>query len=563
MSFRLGVMLVISVMMTCLASHAQTPPYMWDGCFGEANDQFAAQLATDAYGNLALTGTFSNEVNFGGGTLSAGYFKDVYVVKFDHAGNHIWSYQFGDTAQDQGGQSVAIDPWGGVVLAGDFRGSIDFGGGSMTSAGGQDIFLVKLSKDGAYEWGRPFGDWKNEWVAATTTDAAGNVFFVGGFEGNIEFGGGQLACVGDIYDSDIFVAKFDGAGLHKWSARYGSAGYEEICDVTVDTRGDVLLTGYFQETVDFGGGMLVSAGGMDIFVAKLTSNGEHIWSQRFGDMSNQIAKSLTSDSSGNVILAGTFEGSLDFGGGTLESQGGYDIFLAKLNPEGAHDWSHSFGDEALWRQEANDVAVDLDDNILVTGEFEGTVDFGGGPLVNVGASDLFCAKFDRDGNQVWSRGYGDSHATDYHVAYSVCPDPWGNAAFAGHFSGELYFGPQPLLSYGNWDIFLVKLIPTDDPTAIRDMSKGNPPLMTAVPNPFNPNTQIRYWVPSRSMTRLIIYDAEGRRVRTLVDTPKPAGLHAVVWDGRNDCGNAIASGVFFARLETGHSVRVRKLVLLK
>jgi hypothetical protein len=96
-------------------------------------------------------------------------------------------------------------------------------------------------------------------------DASGNVIVTGFFEGAADFGGDTLICAGG---EDIFVAKYDASGAHQWSQRLGSTAGDQGLAVAVDGSGDVIVTGRFEGTVDFGGGDLTSAGGSDIFVAK-------------------------------------------------------------------------------------------------------------------------------------------------------------------------------------------------------------------------------------------------------------------------------------------------------
>jgi hypothetical protein len=152
------------------------------------------------------------------------------------------------------------------------------------------------------------------------------------------------------------------------------------------------LTGYFEEGVDFGSGLLVSVGGPDIFVAKLDGSGNHLWSKQFGDSGYQYGRSIDTDRSGNVIVAGSFGSAVDFGGGTLRSAGSDDLFVAKFDSSGSHLWSRRFGDT---HQQLN-VAIDNDSlgNVLMTAYFEGTADFGGGPLTSEGGYDIFVAKLE-------------------------------------------------------------------------------------------------------------------------------------------------------------------------
>jgi hypothetical protein len=144
------------------------------------------------------------------------------------------------------------------------------------------------------------------------------------------------------------------------------------------------------------------APGDDIFLAKFNASGTHLWSKRFGNASFQSGDSVAVDPQGNVFTTGYLMGSADFGGGTLTSAGATDVYLAKFSPTGAHLWSKRFGDSA--GQAGSDVTVTSDGNVAVTGVFAGTLGFGGPPLGSAGGSDVFVAKFDPNGNHLWSKG---------------------------------------------------------------------------------------------------------------------------------------------------------------
>lgn len=178
---------------------------------------------------------------------------------------------------------------------------------------------------------------------------------------------------------------------HLWSQRFGDGTIQDARAVAVDLSGDVVLAGYFEGTVDCGGGALTSAGMGDILVAKFAPDGTHLWSKRFGDATEQIIEAVAVDGSGNVIVAGWFLGTIDFGGGALTSAGSYDIFVAKLGPDGTHLWSQRFGNSQS--QTVSALAVDGSGNVIAAGSFFGTVDFGGGALTCAGEQDIFVAKF--------------------------------------------------------------------------------------------------------------------------------------------------------------------------
>src|SRR5205814_1754525 len=115
-------------------------------------------IAVDGEGDVLVTGEAAGNVDFGGGPLGdAGIGFDIFVVKLDSTGSHLWSKRFGDAA-NQGGAGIAVDAAGGVLVTGFLAGTADFGGGSLPSKGSADVFVAKLDADGGYLWANRFGD---------------------------------------------------------------------------------------------------------------------------------------------------------------------------------------------------------------------------------------------------------------------------------------------------------------------------------------------------------------------------------------------------------------------
>jgi hypothetical protein len=351
-------------------------------------------------------------------------------------------------ASDQYGAGICSDPGGNVVVTGAFNGTIDFGASTLASAGGRDVFLAKLDASGSHVWSKSFGDVADQIGYGVASDGAGNVLLAGGFAGTVNFGGKPLTSASP---ADVFAVKFDGAGNHVWSKGFGGPSGQVSYSVASDTAGGMLLVGVFYGTVDFGGGTLTSQGAGDIFVAKLDASGNHVWSRRFGDASNQTGYGVATDAMDNVVITGTFGGTVDFGGGALASAGGGDVFVVKLDASGNHVWSRRFGD--VEDQIAYSVATDTAGNILLTGLLYGTADFGGGTLKSSGGGDIFALKLDASGNHVWSKRFGDE---SYQNGYSVATDPAGNVVVTGTFAGLVDFGGGPLTSAGKGDVFIAK-----------------------------------------------------------------------------------------------------------
>jgi len=128
--------------------------------------------------------------------------------------------------------------------------------------------------------------------------------------------------------------KFSAAGAHQWSRSFGGLYLDYGYDVAADGSGNVIVTGYFQDTADFGGGPLTSVNASsDVFIVKYSSTGSHLWSQRFGTSAPDIGYGVAVDGSNNIILAGQFQNTIDFGGGTLVGVNpSYpDIFIVKFS----------------------------------------------------------------------------------------------------------------------------------------------------------------------------------------------------------------------------------------
>ena len=179
-------------------------------------------------------------------------------------------------------------------------------------------------------WSKRFGDSAYQAVDSLAVDAAGNVLVSGTLKGTIDFGGGPLVAAGV---SDVFVVKLDSAGNHLWSKRFGAASsYEDSTQIAVSSAGDVAVTGSVTGTVDFGGGPLVGAGGGNAFVIKLDAAGTHLWSRRFGNSNSSVViRGVAFADPKSLAITGNFDGIVDFGGGPLSTGvGGTHTFLAKL-----------------------------------------------------------------------------------------------------------------------------------------------------------------------------------------------------------------------------------------
>jgi hypothetical protein len=436
------------------------PVHYWSQRFGNAStDQNGNGVAVDGSGNVLMVGTFLSTVNFGGSNLTSAGAGDIFVAAFDVDGNHQWSKRFGDTQPDQVANAVTVDGSGNVAVTGNFLGTVNFGGSLLTTAGGDDIFLVKFDSNGNHQWSKRFGNASTDQIGrAVRASGAGDITLAGSFVGTVDFGGGALMSGGGL---DVYVARFQSDGDHVWSESFGGQDDQVLESIDVDDTGNVVLCGYFAGTIDFGGGQLVSAANNDVFLAKLDTDGDHVWSNRYGSGNDQEGSAVVIDGTGDVIAAGGFESTINFGGSTLTSSGGRDVFLAKFTSGGAHEWSQRFG--TTLEQTSAAIAVDNSDNIGLTGAFASTIDFGGGTLTNNGGLDIFVARFNPDGDHMWSAAFG---GTTDQLPEAIAIDDNARIALAGSFFSTVDFGGGNLTSAGGTDIFLAQLGDAPNPVFI-------------------------------------------------------------------------------------------------
>lgn len=363
---------------------------------------------------------------------------------------------------DQFVNGVASDGQDNTVFVGSFDANADFNGACpavvgpcpLLNNGNRDVYIVKLNADGMPVWTKTGGDPDIQEANVVAIDGSDNIVVGGRFIGTLNLGGNALTSMGGA-SYDIFLAKFDPNGTHIWSKSFGDNTAQAIGGVAVDVSGNVVLAGYFQGSIDFGGGALASAGGYDVFVAKLGSDGSHIWSKRFGDSSTQLGTGVTVEAGGAVTITGYCSGMINLGGSGLNCGTETDAFVAKLDSAGAHIWSKIFGNETTG-SEGKAVATDGSGNVLVTGSYSSPIDFITGDthlLQASGLNDTFVSKLaGLTGDAIWSRKFG---AAGDQVPTAMVVDGNESVFVTGRMVGSVSFGGKTLTSGGLTDVFVI------------------------------------------------------------------------------------------------------------
>jgi ribosomal protein S11 len=222
-----------------------------------------------------------------------------------------------------------MDSAGNAVATGTFEGTIDFGGGPVTSAGSYDAFVMKLDTVGNAVFRRTAGGMAAQAGTDIDVDSTGDIVLVGTYQNSIDWGLGPHTTSAS---TSTFVTKFDPAGNTKWSKAFGGGANVVPDGALVDPAGHVLLTGSFSGAANFGDGAVTSNGLTDLFVAKLDATGQLIWKKIAGDGEIQTGGSVAVDDGGHVLLGARIWGAVDVGTGSVASHGKDDALVAKLKP---------------------------------------------------------------------------------------------------------------------------------------------------------------------------------------------------------------------------------------
>jgi hypothetical protein len=378
-----------------VAKYSSDGTLLWKTVLGQTGVDRVRGVAVLPNDNVVATGMYTVSIDVGGGAVAA-QAVDIFVVVLDGTdGSIVTGRVYGGTGDDQA-WDAAVDSAGNVLIGGTFlSASLDFSGGAVSAlsneSASRDAFVTKLDGNLAFVWQRsPTVNDDND-LYRLTTDSQNRVIVVGEFVGDADWGGGNLV---NGVGGDAFIVSLLQNGAHWWSRSLAGNGFtasDAAYDVTIGADDDVFVTGRVAGGVNFGAGSVNGQGNGDAFVARYREEGSYVTAQRFGDGMMQSGRALTFDGDGNLIVSGGFEGTIDLGGGGLDSLGDEDIFLAKFGASGTLLWSVRHGGVDIDR--VNRVAANAS-GIFLGGSFRGALDLGNGLTTSIMGPDTdgFLAK---------------------------------------------------------------------------------------------------------------------------------------------------------------------------
>ncbi|MFO1065598.1 MAG: hypothetical protein U0892_17165 [Pirellulales bacterium] len=334
-------------------------------------------------------------------------------------------------------EEMEVDDSGNVYVASRFTDTADFGTTNLVAAATRDSALIKLSANGDFLWSRRLSsNAQSAFISAMALDSTGN-----------------LHTASWQNSSTAIVSKLNGNGTVSWTKTISSNTSAMVIDMQIKNDGNIYIGGFFRGTADFDpSSKIVNKTSSDMagYVLNLTSNGGYKWVSTFQSTSvgagSSAVRSMAIDSSGSILVAGLYDGSVDFNPGagitTLDTAGG--TFAAKLNAAGGLTWVDAFTKAADGFMNVYGVASDSSGNMYIAGIFSGTVDMAPGTDVSLHTSagnlDSYVIKLNTTGSLLWDDSFG---GLGNDVVFAINVDSSGNIHLAGYFEDAVDFNPDP------------------------------------------------------------------------------------------------------------------------
>ncbi|NUN07777.1 MAG: SBBP repeat-containing protein [Ignavibacteriaceae bacterium] len=477
-------------------------------------------LTVDSEGNTIIIGYYGSatvdSVRFDNIKITTNGQRDIFIVKYDPAGNAMWGVTGGGLKSSEQGNSVVTDAAGNVYAVGVFYDTATFSGTTLYGAQAE-AFLAKYSPSGQLIWVKGMGGAKADDATGVAVDDDGNVFIAGKFDSAATIGGQNVLSAGG---TDAFLAKLNSAGVLQWVKVIGGTGADNMDDVGIDRFGNILAAGSFQNTVTFGTTPVTSNGLADVFFLKYDQAGNLGWFKTAGGNDADRISSFKIDGGGNIIGSGAAKGWFKAGVDSFVTAGVEDVIVLKLG--------------------TNPVPVEL-------ASFSGNVSGNNVVLDWVTSSEMNNFGFDieRSTDAVtytkigFIKGNGTTVERNLYTFRDINPG-----------AGTFYYRLRQVDLSGVYSYY--------QPVSVEISPVYHFALYDNYPNPFNPSTKISYQLAEKTNVSVKVYDILGNELAQLVNTTQEAGVHSTEFNA-----SGFSSGLYIYTISAGSFVQSKKLMFMK
>ncbi|MBS4066028.1 MAG: T9SS type A sorting domain-containing protein [Chitinophagaceae bacterium] len=333
---------------------------------------------------------------------------DFFVTKFDSTGGVKWQKCFGGNETDIA-TSVIVTKDSGYLVVGY---TISDDGDITSSIGSYDGWILKLDSTGAYEWDVSIGGTDDDYLSSVTSTYDGH-FAVAGYTSSAD---GDA--IGNRGLSDFWIVKVSNTGSVIWKKCYGGTDAEEAYDIAEGKDSSLVITGH---TFSEDGNISINNGASDIWVIRLSKEGNLLWQKSIGGSNVDMASAVTATADGSFVVAGNSSSNdFDF----TVNKGGRDFCVFRINTSGTLQWQKTFGGSN--DDEATDILANSENEFVLIGQ---TKSNNGDVSGFKGVQDLWLLNLKTDGSLKWQSTLG---GTQPESGISIASTAKGNYLIAGY-----------------------------------------------------------------------------------------------------------------------------------
>jgi hypothetical protein len=520
---------------------------LWARCAGGSGNEFVHAITADSSGNIYLTGSYySPSLYIGSDTLLNHGAGEIFLIKYNSDGDLIWTKSIGGNDSDVG-DFISTDSEGNVILAGHFQSPvIYFDSDSITNSGSRNILIIKYDAEGNCIWVKYGAGECKATITSFISDVAGNIYIAGNFSSNgIILGTDTLTSKGF---TDIFLSKIDSNGNFLWTKSAGGDDIDHVNCIDIDDAGNIYISGdYSGISIIFEADTLTndSAYYQDIFLSRYDNYGNFNWAVSLGGTGGDYPYCIDLDNSGSIYLAGTFRSPIISSGSSF------------VVNSGAYDVflaKYSNIGDLLWMKSiggSNDescsaVKTDNSGDVYISGLYEGPyITFGSDTLTCAGYSDIYFLKYDANGIISMKKSLGGE---GFESVRPILFDNSGNIFFAGSFESQnLIIGIDTLTNNGDRDIFLAKFGLNNSVNVIRTSDD-----VLVYPNPATRTIYISILENKTELKYISIFNMIGQQLSN-IDSQNQNTLKV-------DISNLV-KGTYIVKIQTSNIFVIKKLIV--
>jgi hypothetical protein len=421
---------------------AQIPDYDWiKFANNPTSNTGLSDLHTDSVGNSYILGNFEQWASFDSITITNnGSNRDIFIAKLNPQGNFVWAKNYPIPNSSEVPVKFDFDNQGNIYLISSFTGdSIVIDTNVFYKYPNKtNYFVTKIDTLGNFSWAQHIIYNSNFGCHITgfKLDSQNNLTLVGYGSGSLQVAGYPYTCNNSFNKG--FVLRFDADGHFTWSKCIASNFEVKIHDLYIDTAGNSIISGtvvgnLILDTIVLNTNLLYQYN-IDGFVARLNPAGNFVWGKNY---ESAYAIQTQYDANKNSYLAGSLIGPQNFGSIAIQPgpSASSDVFIAKFDSLGICSWANVYGNSS-WTESILNFEVDDEGNILICGDFHGTIAVGPFSLVSNGIDDYYVIKLDKNGNVIWAKSFGSMNS-EYLSGFKL--DCFGNGIFIGINSSTMYF----------------------------------------------------------------------------------------------------------------------------